>query len=108
MSKAVKLLSSEDEFNNLLESGVVLVGFFATWCGPCRMQTPILEEVNSIIKEKATIVKVDSDTFQTLASKYQVSSIPTLIIFKDGQIVDRFVGLQQASNLIPALEKAAQ
>ncbi|GHT27877.1 thioredoxin [Planctomycetales bacterium] len=107
MSELVKILSSEEEFNTLLESGVVLVDFFATWCGPCRMQSPILEEVASGIKEKATIVKVDSDKFQTLAAKYQVASIPTLIIFKDGQIFNRFVGLQQAANLIPALEKAA-
>ena len=70
----------------------VLVDFWAEWCGPCRLIGPILEELASEYKEKLTIAKLDVDENKLMASKYGVSGIPTLILFKDGQIVDRLVG----------------
>ncbi|MDR2704236.1 MAG: thioredoxin [Planctomycetaceae bacterium] len=107
MSEHVSIIGSEAEFNTTIQSGVVLVDFFATWCGPCRMQGPILEELATEIGPTAKIIKVDADQFQSLAVKYDISSIPTMILFKDGQIINRLVGLQQAANLKTAIENAA-
>jgi len=72
----------------------VLVDFYAVWCGPCQMQKPIIDELAEKYKEKIKIGVLDVDQAQTTASQYQVSSIPTLIIFKDGQEVERLMGLQ--------------
>jgi thioredoxin 1 len=76
-----------------------LVDFFATWCGPCKMQSPILEQVKNKVGDKANVVKVDIDVNQELAAKYNVRSVPTLILFKGGEAVWRTVGLQQEDVL---------
>ncbi|MDR0608933.1 MAG: thioredoxin [Planctomycetaceae bacterium] len=107
MSENVLIIESEAVFNTAIQSGVVLVDFFATWCGPCRMQAPILEELAAQIGKTAKIIKVDADQFQSLAIKYDISSVPTMVLFKDGQIINRLVGLQQAANLKVILEDAA-
>jgi len=106
MSELVALIETESEFQTVMQSGVVLVDFFATWCGPCRMQTPILDQVAAAVGGKAKIVKVDTDKLPSVAGKFNVSSIPTLVILKDGRQVDRFVGLQQAPALQTAIERA--
>lgn len=88
------------DFNQVIQSETpTLVDFFATWCGPCKMQTPILEEVKQRIGDKATILKVDIDANSDLARHYRVQSVPTLILFKKGEPVWRTVGLQQADTL---------
>ncbi len=106
MSSKLKELSGA-EFDAAVAQGVTLVDFWAPWCGPCKMQTPILEKVAEAVGDKAVIVKVNVDDERDLAVKFNVRSIPTLIIFKDGQIVETLTGLQQATTLIPALEGAA-
>ena len=83
----------------ILEEKPTLVDFFATWCGPCQMQAPILEETKKRVGENANIIKIDIDQNRRLAAQYNVRSVPTLIIFKKGEAVWREAGLQQADVL---------
>ena len=94
---------NDQTFDDAVKSGTVLVDFWAPWCGPCRMQGPILDEVAQTIGDKATIAKVNVDEAQQVAAKFGVRSIPTLIIFKDGEATQTLVGLQQAAALVDAL-----
>jgi thioredoxin len=83
----------------------VLVDFYATWCGPCKSQAPIVEEVAKEMKGKAIIGKIDVDSSPESAQTYQVMGIPSLKIFRNGKVVEEFTGLQQRSTLTDALEK---
>ena len=85
----------------------VLVDFFATWCGPCRMQGPIVEELASEIGEKAKVGKMDVDQNPQTAGKYGIMSIPSILIFKDGEVKATLVGLQTKEALRAELEKLA-
>lgn len=95
----------QTEFKNLVSEGkgVVLVDFFATWCGPCKALAPILEEVADEVKDKVAIYKVDIDQSQTLAQEYRVMSVPTMKIFKNGEVVETIVGLQSKGVLLDKL-----
>ena len=89
------------EFTDIIkDSKPTLVDFYATWCGPCKMQAPILEEVNNEVGDSANIIKIDVDKNQELAARYRVQSLPTLIMFKDGEAVWRAAGLQQKAVLV--------
>ena len=93
-----------NDFEKLInESKPTLVDFFATWCVPCKMQSPIIEEVKNEIGDKANVVKVDIDKNRALATQYSVQSIPTLILFVNGEPVWRAVGLQQRDALVKKL-----
>jgi thioredoxin 1 len=102
MSDKVKELTVEN-FKETIASGTVLVDFWAPWCGPCKMQGPILDKVAEQIGDKALIAKVNVDEAAPIAAEYGVRSIPTLIIFKDGEKVQDFVGVQQEAVLVEAL-----
>jgi thioredoxin 1 len=102
MAEGVIELSVSD-YEDATKSGVVLVDFWAPWCGPCKMQTPILEKVAAEIGDKAVIAKVNVDESPELAAKYGIRSIPTLILLKDGENIQQMVGLQQQPALVSAI-----
>lgn len=82
----------------------VLVDFYAPWCGPCQLMAKILEQVNTEMKEHLRVVKINTDNYPELATQYQVHALPTLVLFKDGQPVDRIEGVMQAKQLIAHLQ----
>ena len=84
---------------------ITVVDFFATWCGPCRKLGPVLEEVEQELSEKVNFAKIDTDENIDAAKKYQVSGLPTLLIFKDGEVIERMVGLMPKSSIITNIEK---
>lgn len=89
-----------EKFNELINSHIpVLVDFYAEWCGPCKMMKPILEEVKAMKGDKVRVVKVDVDKHQQLATNYQIQSVPTLMIFKEGKLMWRQSGVMQAKEL---------
>jgi len=93
-------------FAELIQSSQpVLVDFTATWCGPCKMMAPILEELKQEVGEKTRIIKIDVDKNPQVASQFRVQSVPTLILFKEGQSVWRQSGVMQANQLKQVIEK---
>ncbi|MDB5257294.1 MAG: thioredoxin [Chitinophagaceae bacterium] len=96
-------------FDSLIKgSQLVLVDFYATWCGPCKAMAPILEQVASSVKEKAKIIKIDVDKNPAAASAYQVQGVPTLVLFKEGKILWRQSGVVQANELEKLIQQYAQ
>lgn len=96
--KAIHL--TDTNFSKTIKNGVTVVDFWATWCGPCRIQGPIIDDVAKEIGKKATIAKLDVDKNRATSSKYNVRNIPTIIIFKNGVPVKRLIGVQQKQTLI--------
>jgi thioredoxin 1 len=92
-------------FSSETSSGVVLADFWAPWCGPCKMIAPVLEELDSELGDQVKIVKLDVDDNQETAGQFGVMSIPTLIVFKDGQQVDKVLGFQPKEALENLLKK---
>ena len=94
-------VASNDNFAELLESEkLVIVDFWATWCGPCRMLTPILDEVEEEMPEQIQVVKVNVDDADDIAAQFRIMSIPTLLFFKNGEIVDKTVGAMPKNVLV--------
>ncbi|MBA3239197.1 MAG: thioredoxin [Parachlamydiaceae bacterium] len=98
MSENIKYLDDEN-FKSSIVKGVTLVDFYADWCGPCKMIAPLISELSDELKGKAFVAKVDVDTAQKIASEYDITSIPTLIIFKDGVEAKRIVGIRDKNSL---------
>ncbi|WP_455041772.1 thioredoxin [Leptotrichia buccalis] len=90
---------NKDNFEKSIANGVALVDFWAEWCGPCKMQLPIIEEFSSEMDGKATVGKVNVDEQLELAQSFGIQSIPTLILFKDGKPVKKLVGLHSKESL---------
>ena len=95
------IIATNTSFDGLLESEkLIIVDFWATWCGPCRMLSPLLDEVEEEMSDKITVVKVNVDDADEIAMRYRIMSIPTLLFFKNGQIVDKTVGAMPKSTLV--------
>jgi thioredoxin 1 len=105
MSKAVHVTEKEFDMQVLKAEQPVLVDFWAEWCGPCRMIAPIVEELATEYDGKVKVVKVDVDENSGVAQRYGIMSIPTLGIFKSGEIVDRLVGYMPKPELKRRLER---
>jgi thioredoxin len=82
----------------------VLVDFYATWCGPCQMMAPILEQVGVQLKDRLQVVKIDTDKYPEIASQYQIHALPTLVLFKNGEPIDRIEGVVQTPQLVQHLQ----
>ena len=95
-----------DSFQELLSGSdlPVLVDFYATWCGPCQMMAGILEQVNAQMKHQVKVIKIDTDKYPQIATEHQVHALPTLVLFKQGQPVERIEGVVPAEKLIQRLQ----
>ena len=91
---------NEENFEAALADGKCLVDFWATWCGPCRMQAPTVEEVSELMEGKAVVAKCNVDEAREVALKYRIMSIPTLIYFKNGEVVDKTVGVVSKEDIV--------
>ena len=94
---------NDTNFEDQIKEGIVLVDFWAPWCGPCRSQVPIIEALAEKVDGKALIAKLNVDEAASAAGKFNVMSIPTLIVFKDGAEAERFVGVQSEEKLLEAM-----
>lgn len=95
-----------NKFSEIINSETpVLVDFYANWCAPCKMMPPILKQVKDNLGENIRIIKIDTEKNQAVSIKYQIKSIPTMILFKNGKVVWQNSGVMQANQLIPILEK---
>ena len=96
---------NEKNYKEKTEKGLVVVDFFANWCGPCRMMSPILEDVQKDMGEKVKIYKVDVDESENLARQFGIMSIPTILIYKDGEIVNKHIGLWMKDSMVEELNE---
>lgn len=102
---AVIKLTSENFENEVMKTEkTVLIDFWAEWCGPCRMQSPIIDDLENCMKEEMKVCKVNVDEESELASKYNIMSIPTLIIIKNGQIINKAVGLHSKEEILEMIK----
>lgn len=99
--------ATDQSFKTDTADGLVLVDFWATWCGPCKMIAPVLEELDAEMSDKVKIVKVDVDENQATAGEFGIMSIPTLVLFKDGEPIDKVVGYQPKEALAQFVQKHA-
>lgn len=98
------IYATEETFAQEIANGLVLVDFYADWCGPCKMIAPVLDELATEVEGTAKIVKVNVDNCPGVASEYKVMSIPTLILFKNGEVVQQTVGFQPKAALLSLID----
>jgi thioredoxin 1 len=98
---------TDNDFGEVTGNGISIVDFWAPWCAPCRMQGPILEKVAQRLGDKAQICKLNVDEHRENAMKFGVTGIPTLLVFKNGEVVKQFVGVQSEETLVNTVESVA-
>ncbi len=96
---------NEDNFDNTVANGLVLVDFWATWCGPCKMLAPTIDAIATEYKDRVVVGKVDVDESEAIARRFGIMSIPTLFLFKDGEVVEKLVGYRLKTELEQLLNK---
>jgi thioredoxin len=102
-------MATKQQFTNFQDlvsgvEGVLLVDFYATWCGPCQMMANILDQVNAEMKQSVKIVKIDTDKYPEIATQHQIHALPTLVLFKSGQPIDRIEGVLPAQDIVKKLQ----
>lgn len=105
MANQIKHLD-DSNFESVVENGVTLVDFYADWCGPCRMIAPIIEDIASEMSGKITVAKLDIESAQNTTAKFNVTSIPTIILFKGGEEVNRVVGVRDKDAFLEMINEA--
>lgn len=103
-----KVATNANFADMLLDDKLVIVDFWAVWCGPCRMLSPIVDEIAEEMADKVTVVKCNVDDCEDIAMQYRIMSIPTLIFFKNGEIVDKTVGAMPKSALVEKINAHLQ
>ena len=96
---------NENNFDNTVANGLVLVDFWATWCGPCKMLAPTIDAIATEYKDRVVVGKVDVDENEAIARRFGIMSIPTLFLFKDGEVVEKLVGYRLKNELEQLLNK---
>ncbi len=96
---------NEENFDNTVANGLVLVDFWATWCGPCKMLAPTIDAIATEYKDRVVVGKVDVDESEAIARRFGIMSIPTLFLFKDGEVVEKLVGYRLKMELEQLLNK---
>ena len=96
----IKHVTDINELKELTKSGTVLVDFFATWCGPCKMLAPVLEDLDKDPSFDVQVIKIDTDEAEEIAMEYRIQAIPTLILFKDGKAVKSQLGFMRKDQII--------
>jgi thioredoxin 1 len=98
-TQMAQILNSDNFTKEIEKNEVTVVDFFATWCGPCKMLAPVFEELGNEMKEKANFFKVDIDKSLEIAQQYGINTVPTMLIFKNGKVVDKLVGFVPKANI---------
>ncbi len=101
----IKVLNDKN-FNQQIKSGVILVDFWASWCAPCKMMAPVLNEISEELTGNNFVGKLNVEQYQSISAKYKVRNIPTMILYKNGKEINRFVGVKQKAFLLQHIQKA--
>ena len=96
---------NQTDFDNIISNGVTVVDFFATWCGPCKMLAPVLEDLSTDLEGKVNFYKADVDVLKELSAKFNIMSVPTVLIFKDGEKKKAMVGYKPKEEILAELNK---
>lgn len=101
----MEIFKTEEAFDQAISTGFTVVDIFATWCGPCKILSPVLDEISAEMEGVADFYKVDVDILPSIAQRYTVNTVPTIIIFRDGEILDQYSGVINKEELLEMINK---